>query len=44
MLLALTGLSTAHEICYLDICYLIKHSSGLPFTLINLKKQQGKVI
>ena len=31
MLLALTGSSRSHEICYLDIRYLIRHSSAYCF-------------
>ena len=37
MLLALTGLSRAQEICYLDIRYLIKHSFGYTFHFYKLK-------
>ena len=44
MLLALTGSSRAHEICYLVIRYLIKHSSGYTFHFNKLTKQQGNVI
>ena len=42
MLLALKGSSAAHEICYLDIRYLIKHSSGYIFHFNKLTKTTRK--
>ena len=42
MLLALTRLSRAHEICYLDIRYLIRHSSGNTFHFNKLTKTTRK--
>lgn len=41
MLLALERSFRAHEICYLDIRYLIKHSSACTF---HSNKRQGKLI
>ena len=41
MLLALERSFRAHEICYLDIRYLIKHSSAYTF---HSNKRQGKLI
>ena len=41
MLLALERSFRAHEICYLDIPYLIKHSSAYTF---HFNKRQGKLI
>lgn len=38
ILLTLTGLFTAHEICYLDIHYLMKHSSGYTLHVNKLTK------
>ena len=42
MLLALTGLSRAQEICYLDIRYLIKPSFGYTFHFYKLTKATRK--
>ena len=42
MLLALTGLSRAHESCYLDIRYLIKHSFGYTFHLNEITETARK--
>ena len=44
VLLALTESSRAHEICYLDIRYLVKHSFVYTFHFNKLTKQQGNVI
>ena len=38
MLQALTGLSRAHQICYLDIRYLVIHSSSNIFHLSKITK------
>ena len=42
MLLALTGSARAHEICYLDICYLIRHSSAYSFHFLKTRKAARK--
>ena len=38
MSLALTGSSRAHETCYLDICYIARHSSSYIFHFYYLTK------
>ena len=42
MLLALTGSARPHEICYLDICYLIRHSSAYSFHFSKITKTARK--
>ena len=42
MLLAVTGSSRPHKICYLDISYLIKHSSDYTFHFNKLTKTSSK--